>query len=168
MAYRSHFAHADSIIAHLGSLRGPSLDPLLEAKYVGFVAVACVTVFEMAVKEILVSFANKKHAILGNVIRTRCERMNGRIQLDMLKQDYVLPFGDKYRNKLDRQVTSCVNAGLQTKRRDIRVSYKNIILWRHDFAHSGAVTGNATWAEVVQAYDDGKEIIDCLNRALTR
>ena len=81
MAYQSNFAHADEIIAHLGGLRGPALDPLFESKYVGFVTVACVTVFEMAIKEILVSFADKKHHVLGNLVRSRCERMNGRIQI---------------------------------------------------------------------------------------
>lgn len=168
MAYQSNFVHADEIIAHLGGLRGPNLDPLLESKYVGFVAVACVTVFEMAIKEILVSFADKKHLVLGNFVRNRCERMNGRIQIDSLKQDYISPLGIKYKERFDRKVSECAKSVLQTKHRDIRVSYRNIILWRHGFAHSGATGGNATWAEVVQAYEDGKEIVHCLNQSLVR
>jgi hypothetical protein len=168
VAYHSNFVHADEIIAHLGSLRGPNLDPLLESKYVGFVAVACVTVFEMAIKEILVSFADKKHQVLGSFVRNRCERMNGRIQIDSLKQDYISPLGTKYKERFDRKVAECAKAVLQTRHRDIRVSYRNLILWRHAFAHSGATGGNATWGEVVHAYEDGKEIVHCLYQSLVR
>lgn len=168
MAYQSNFVHADEIIVHLGGLRGPSMDPLLESKYVGFVAVGCVTVFEMAIKEILVSFGDKKHQVLGSYIRNRCEKMNGRIQIDTLVQDYIFPFGIKYKNRFIQKVNERTECILQAKRRDIRVSYRNIILWRHAFAHSGDTGGNATWAEVVQAYEDGKEIISCLHQSLVR
>jgi hypothetical protein len=94
--------------------------------------------------------------------------MNGRIQIDSLKQDYISPLGIKYKERFDRKVSECAKSVLQTKHRDIRVSYRNIILWRHGFAHSGATGGNATWAEVVQAYEDGKEIVHCLNQSLVR
>jgi hypothetical protein len=99
--YQSNFLHADEIITHLGSLRGPGLNPLLESKYVGFVAVACVTVFEMAIKEILVSFADKKHSVFGNYVKKRCERMNGKIQIDNLKDEYIAPFGPKYKERFE-------------------------------------------------------------------
>ena len=168
MPYRSNFIHADEIIVHLGSLRGHGMNPLLESKYIGFVAVACVTVFEMAIKEILVSFAEKKHVVLGNVVRNRCERMNGRIQIDTIKQDYIVPFGIKYQKKFDRKIAERAKFVMRSRHRDIHVSYKNLILWRNDFAHSGATGGNATWAEVIQAYEDGKEILDCLFHALVR
>ena len=121
----------------------------------------------MAIKDILISFADKKHKVLGAFVRSRCERMNGRILLDSLKSDYVSPLGVKYKERFDRKVKERANAILQANRRDIRASYKNIILWRHDFAHAAAI-GNATWAEVVQAYGDGKEILDCLHRSLVR
>ena len=94
--------------------------------------------------------------------------MNGRIQIDAIKQDYIGPFGAKYQKKLDRKIVERVKFVMRSRRRDILVSYKNLILWRNDFAHSGATGGNATWAEVVQAYEDGKEIVDCLYHALLR
>jgi hypothetical protein len=93
--------------------------------------------------------------------------MNGRILLDSLKSDYVSPLGVKYKERFDRKVKERANAILQANRRDIRASYKNIILWRHDFAHAAAI-GNATWAEVVQAYGDGKEILYCHHGSIVR
>jgi len=166
--YQSHFAHADQVIAHLGGLRGPQLDPLLEAKYVGFAVIACVTVFEMAIKDILVSFADKKHRIFGTFVQHRCERMNGRIQIDTLKDDYIRQFGDKYVRRFDRNLAASAKAVLQSKRRDIRASYKNLITWRHAFAHAGVTSANATWDEAIQAYEDGKEVIRCFDLTLAR
>jgi hypothetical protein len=168
LPYHSNFVHADEIIAHVGGLRGLGLDPLLEAKYIGFVTVACATVFEMAIKEILISFADKKHKVLGSVIRSRCERMNGRIQIDNLKQDYILPLGTKYKDRFDRKLAESANRVLRMRHRDIRASYRNLLLWRHSFAHAAATGANATWAEVVQAYEDGKDIILCLHESLVR
>ena len=168
MAYTSNFLHADEIIAHLGSLRGPGLDPMLEAKYVGFVAVACATVFELAIKEILIAFASKKHSVMGNFVRKKCERMNGRIQIDAIMHDYIAPFGERYERRFDREISERTRTILTARRRDIRASYKNLLLWRHGFAHTGATGPNATWGEVVQAYEDGKEIIECVSTALAR
>jgi hypothetical protein len=166
--YQSHFTHADQIIVHLGGLRGPELDPLLEIKYVGFVVVACVTVFEMAIKDILGSFAEKKHKVFGSYVRNRCERMNGKIQIDALKQDYISQFGDKYKARFDANLAKALKRNLLLSRRDIRASYRNLIVWRNDFAHQGIMSANATWAEAVQAYEDGKEVIRCIDLTLVR
>ena len=53
-------------------------------------------------------------------------------------------------------------------RRDIRSAYGNLITWRNDFAHEGRVNSTATYAEVVQSYEDGKEVIRCLAETMHR
>ena len=53
MPYLDHFQHADDVVTHLNSVVPTIPDPLLRAKYVGFVSVAAVTVYELAIKEIL-------------------------------------------------------------------------------------------------------------------
>ena len=47
-------------------------------------------------------------------------------------------------------------------------SYVNMITWRNDFAREGKMNSTTTYAEVVQAYQDGKEVIHCLARTMTR
>ena len=53
-------------------------------------------------------------------------------------------------------------------RRDFCSSYSNIIIWRNTFAHEGKLNTTATYAEVIQAYQDGKEVIHSLADAMTR
>lgn len=49
MTYSDHFLHADDIVKHLDIIIPSITDPLLTAKYVGFVSIAAVTVYELAV-----------------------------------------------------------------------------------------------------------------------
>ena len=52
MAYGDHFKLADDLIRHLTPGVAGIADPFLASRYSGFVAVAAVTVYELAVKEI--------------------------------------------------------------------------------------------------------------------
>ena len=52
MAYTSHFVIADDMINHLNSIVGGTTDPFMSSRYVGFVSVSAVTVYELALKEI--------------------------------------------------------------------------------------------------------------------
>ncbi len=81
MAYANHFRHADDVIAHLNTVVPTITDPLLVAKYSGFAAVAAVTVYELAIKEIFCEFGRRKHKILGNFTESYFDRINGRITL---------------------------------------------------------------------------------------
>ncbi len=48
MAYHDHFKLADDMISHLDSVIGGITDSFVTSRYVGFVAVAAVTVYELA------------------------------------------------------------------------------------------------------------------------
>ncbi len=163
-----NFSHADSIIGHLSTLVSPTVDPLIAVQYAGFVSVAAVCVYEMAIKDIFISFATAKHPILGNVVREKFDRINGHVKYKALKEEYVPLFGSKYSAKFSRAIRQQSDAFLRTHHRDIISSYNNIITWRNDFAHAAHVPATATYAEVLRSYEDGKEIIRCLNLVMTR
>src|SRR5665213_2050912 len=95
-----NFAHADEAVAHFRTLVTPTTDPLIAAKYAGFVTVAAVCAYEMSIKDIFITFSVKKHVVLGNITRDRFERINGRVNYRTLKEEYVPMFGDKYSDKL--------------------------------------------------------------------
>lgn len=162
------FTHADSIVAHLSTLIIPTLDPLITVKYAGFVSVAAVCVYEMAVKDIFLNFAAAKHSILESVTRERFDRINGRVKYKILKDEYVPLFGTKYSLKFSKAIHKQSQAFLRTHGRDIVSSYNNIVIWRNDFVHAAHVPSTATFAEVVRSYEDGKEVIKCLNLTMTR
>jgi len=168
MTYQTNFKHADDVIAHLNTVIPSITDPLLQAKYTGFAAVVAVTVYEVAIKDILIKFAQKKHKILGNFTEIYFERINGKIKTKVIQEEYLPKFGTKYVNKFKKKIDEAAQVYLATHRRDIRSAYANLILWRNDFAHEGKFSTNATYAEVVQSYEDGKEIIRCLYEAMVR
>ena len=168
MAYSDHFKHADDIVNHLNMILPSITDPLLKVKYVGFVTVAAVTVYELAIKEIFIEFSHKKHKILGNFTENYFSRINGRIKTDDIKKEYLSKFGDKYLNKFKKNLDSTSQAHLRLHKRDIKNAYANLITWRNDFAHEGKVNTTATYAEVIQAYEDGKVVIKCLAEAMAR
>jgi hypothetical protein len=168
MPYADNFTHADDIVVHLNTVVPSLADPLLQAKYVGFVAIAAVTVYELAVKEIFVTFGTKKHRTFGAFTESFFRRINGRIKIPALKDDYIVRFGERYKKRFETKLQARAVAYLVRTRRDIMSSYHNIITWRNDFAHEGRIRTTATYSDVVQAYEDGKEVIHCLSETMTR
>ena len=168
MAYADHFKLADDLIAHLTPTVLGIADPFLTSRYSGFVAVAAVAVYELAVKEILCTFGESKHAVLGNFTRSYFDRINGRIKYRVLHEEYVLSFGDKYVRRFKQKVAKREREILISKGKSILSSYDNIITWRNLFAHEGQIPTNATYAEAVDSYEMGKEVIECLARSMKR
>lgn len=168
MAYADHFRHADDVIAHLDTVVPAIPDPLLVAKYSGFAAVAAVTVYELAIKDIFCDFARRKHKILGNFTESYFERINGRISLRNIKEDYCSRFGVAYVAKFKKRLDTSAKHYLAAHHRDVRSSYGNLIVWRNDFAHEGRAPATATYAEVSQAYEDGKLVIHALAASMVR
>lgn len=168
MSYINHFKHADDVINHLNSVVPILPDPLLQAKYVGFVAIAAVTVYELAIKEIFIEFSSKKHNVFGTFAESYFERINGKIRVKIIKNDYIKRFGERYRKRFKKNLETKSKEYLQKNKRDIESSYGNLITWRNDFAHEGKIKTTATYSEVVQSYKDGKEIIHCLAQTMTR
>lgn len=168
MSYVDNFTHADELIAHLDTVVPGITTPLLQAKYTGFVSVAAVTVYELAIKEIFIGFGAGKHKILGNFTEAYFHRINGRIKIRVVKEDYINKFGQKYVVRFDKKVTARANDYLRSTGRDIRSAYNNLITWRNDFAHAGKLNTTATYKEATQAYADGKEEIHVLADVMRR
>lgn len=168
MPYTLNYQHADDIIAHLKTIVPTLTDPILRVKYIGFVAVAAVTVYEMAIKSIFIDFANKKHKVLGKFTEAYFERINGRIKITSIREEYIIRFGEGYLRRFDVKLEKCSSDYMRIHRRDIISSYSNLINWRNDFAHQGVIRTTATYPEVIQTYEDGKEIIRCLAETMTR
>ena len=143
MSYQNHFKHADELVAHLNGVVPNIADPLLQVKYTGFVSVAAVTVYELAIKQIFIDFATKKHKVLGHFTESYFERINGRIKLPVVKDDYIYRFGERYTNRFKKNIEVFSNNYLASHKRDIRSSYANLITWRNDFAHEGKLNATA-------------------------
>ena len=168
MAHEDHFKLADELIAHLTPGVAGISDPFLASRYTGFVAVAAVTVYELAIKEILCTFGEFEDVVLGNFTRSYFDRINGRIKYKVLHERYVASFGDKYTQRFKKRVVKRETEILRARRKSMLTSYDNIITWRHQFAHEGQVPTSATYAEAVEAYEIGRELIECLASSMRR
>lgn len=168
MAYQNHFRLADDMITHLNTVMGGIVDPFISSRYVGFVAVAAVTVYELAIKEIFIEFGEKKHKCLGSFTQSYFDRINGRIKIKNIKEDYISRFGDKYVKRFKKKLDVKEKTSLQNHRISIVNSYTNVIIWRHSFAHEGKIPTTVTYNEIVKSYESGKEVLDCLSDTMQR
>jgi len=134
----------------------------------GFVTVAAVCVYEMAIKDIFNAFATKKHPVLGNFTRENFDKINGRVKYRAIREDYIPLFGTKYSAKFSKAIRKRSDEFLRLNGRDIVSSYNNVVTWRNDFVHAAKVPATATFPEVVRSYEDGKEVIKCLNSSMDR
>lgn len=168
MSYTNHFQLADIYISHTNTIVNNVSDPFIKQRYTGFIFISAVTVYELAIKDIFINFAHKKHKVLGNVIENIYESINGRISLKDLKKIHIVRFGDKYLKKFEKKLNAKESEILYQHRRSVKSSYGNIITWRNKFVHQGYVPSNATYNEAVNAYEDGKEIIHILANSMIR
>lgn len=168
MPYSDHFKSADDLITHLNGVVGAIGDPFLASRYVGFVSVAGVTAYELAVKDIFCDFGTAKHRALGEFARNYFERLNGRIKYEFLWKEYARRFGERYRKRFRSRMDAVERAFLTSDHKSVITSYNNLITWRHSFAHEGIIPGTVNYGEAAESYQIGKKVIDCLAGAMQR
>ena len=166
MAYADKFTATDALIAHLNTVMPSITDPAIKANYAGFLSVSAVTVFELAIKEIIIDFATKKNLTFGYYIDGKYQRINGRIKLGDLRDEHISPFGLKYLLKFKKLSEEKEKSFFKSSRVSIKSSYANLITCRHQYVHEGNPT--LTFEEVSKSYQSGKLIIECLFDSLRR
>lgn len=162
MPYSDHYVLADGMIAHLDTVMANVTDSFIQSRYVGFVSVTAVTVYELAIKEIFCEFGEKTHSVLGCFTRSFFERINGRIKISTIKDDYLKRFGDNYVVDFKTRLETVENHWLLAERISISSSYNNVVEWRNGFSHGGKVPIYVTYEEVIKSYKLGKEVIKTL------
>jgi len=166
--YTKCFSHADDVIGHLNTVVHDIQDDLLVQKYVGFVSVLAVTVYELAIKDIFVGFATKQHREFGIFVEASLAKINGRIQVDAITKERIPKFGHEYKVRFKENIKY-----LQKNRPGAKEYYDSVILARNNFVHAGDIRpknihSNFTYEEIVKAYEDGKEVIHCLAETMVR
>lgn len=163
MTYAKHFALVDDVASHFdGAIKG--LDAFTVTRYAGLYAVSSAAVLELALKEIIISFAASRDRVFGEYIASRYEFINGRIKLSHIKQDHLEPFGKPYLKRFERLVSWLDSYGVKMRRGSIISAYGNLLTCRHKFAHEGATT--CTYDEVKAGFEAGKRIMACLHHSL--
>jgi hypothetical protein len=165
MTYVDRFVATDDLVKHLQTIIPLVTDEELKSKYAGFLSASAVTVYELAIKDIFITFARKKNPVFGTFVEKHFNQINGRIKIRDLK-DYVRLFGEKYLKKFDRYLKEKNNTLFTIYHNDISAIYGNIITCRHNYIHENSPT--MTFNEVAEGYKLGKEVIHVLNQTMQR
>jgi hypothetical protein len=165
VSYSDHFKLVDDVTDHLDAAAG-AVEPMIRSKYAGFYAVASAAVLELALKEIIITFAQNTNPLFGEYIADRYEQINGRIKLANIKGEHLKPFGEKYLKRFERLVDRVNSLCMRQQKPPIITSYGNLLLCRHKFAHEGVIPSYITYEEVKQGFESGKMIMQCLAKVL--
>lgn len=167
MPYQDHYKITDDIITHLDPvIRGIS-DSFISSRYVGLIATAAITSYELAIKSIFIRFAGEKHIALRSFVEAYFVRLNGRIKTSDVK-GMINKFGLKYGKRFDKKIDLAERQFLTTRRESVISCYNNIIEWRHKFVHEGIIPVTVTYDEAVKSYYIGKELILCIDETMHR
>lgn len=142
----------------------PAIDSY-RADLAGFLSVAYAAAFEECVKEIVKTFAKRQHILLHRVIEKKFDRINGKIKIEVIRDDYLQQFGEEYSAKFKKIISRIDEEELRKVGASPVSSYANIISWRHAFAH--ALERQTTIDEVQKAYPLAKRIVHALDEALS-
>ena len=168
MSYADRFHLADNYVQHLDLVLDTIDDGFIASRYTGFLAVSAVTVYELAIKDIFVSFSEKKHRVFGEFSRSHFARINGRISSREIVREHLPRFGEKYVKRFRKNRDTVENRILRLERISVLSSYNNIVIWRNQFAHEGVIPNTVTFSEMKTAYFTGKHIIHCLAATMNR
>ena len=158
----------DQFVVHLGTVVDQVQDPLLTSRYAGFVAISAVTVYELAIKDIFISFCEKKHNVFGAFARSHFDRINGRIASKYITHEYLPRFGEKYKKRFCKKRDKLEEQFLRSNRVSILASYNNVVNLRNQFAHEGVIPTTMTFEEMARSYKFGKHVIHCLASTMVR
>jgi hypothetical protein len=95
MSYNDRFQSTDDLINHLTVFVPTLPDEQIKSNYAGFLSASAVTVYELAIKDIFIEFAEKKNPLFGTFVGKYFDQINGHIKIDDVKR-YIKSFGEKY------------------------------------------------------------------------
>lgn len=166
MAYTDHFRLVDDVTIHFDDAV-LAVDAFIQSRYVGFYSVAAAAVVELALKEIIISFATANNPLFGGYVESKYEQINGRIKLDHIRDDHLDPFGDRYKRRFKRLLDRVERIELRRRKFSVKSSYTNLLNCRHEFAHGGSIPSHSTYVEVKKGFDAGKIVLACLAKVLS-
>lgn len=130
------------------------------ADLAGLLVVSIAACYETCVKETLITHATKQHSAFGNFASNNYKKINSKISIGDL-HNYASTFNVSKRfNETLSKRKKVINdkTGI-----NIESCYKQILSWRHDFAHAGV--RNTTIEEAVRTHRIAKRVLYSFDEA---
>lgn len=137
-------------------------DVEFRADLAGLLVVTIVASYETCVKDTLVRFASKHHAVFGSFAEKNYEKLNSKIDICDL-HGYTKKFGDEISRKFKKNL-SCRKQKLNNRiGQDIENGYRSMLSWRHSFAHAWVRT--TTIEEAMNTHRLAKRVLYAFEEA---
>jgi len=153
-----HFDRIENLVQEMNQFVPQTLMGALgfRADLAGLLVVTIAASYESCVKDTLVSYAGRHHAAFETFATNNYRRLNSRISVGDL-------YG--YTGTFDATVETRFKALLAERKarlndrigKNIETAYKQILSWRHDFAHAG--TRNTTIEEAANTHRLAKRVL---------
>lgn len=165
MPYTDHFRLVDDVTAHFDASVG-NADPFIQSRYVGFYSVAAAAVVELALKEIVISYAVSRNHVFGDYVEYKYDQINGRIKVAAMLNEHLAPFGKHYQDRFKSLLDRVDQIELKRRQVAIKASYGNLLACRHKFAHEGSVPSSTSYSDVKRGFDAAKIVLRCFAKTL--
>ncbi len=160
------FSRVDLFIKETDALvSGGNVSDFAKAHLAGAIAVMSSATFELCIKEILYDFSQKRDVVFGAYVRNNYAKLNGRIQTDDLKNDFLKKCGGLFKDRFQDELDRIKNQAKQSGQRDPAESYNSLVMHRHKFAHE--LNTQISYEDVKEIYRSGIVVIDIFRKTLT-
>lgn len=122
----------------------------------GLILVSIAASYENCVKSILIDFSSRRHVDFEFFINKNFDRLNSRIAVNDLYR-YTKLFGVRVHNEFTRSLGARKTRIENINGKNIESCYKEILNWRHDFAH--AAVQNTTINEAMLFHRYARHVI---------
>lgn len=153
-----HFDRIEKLVIEMEQFVPPAAKGVagFRADLAGLLVVTIAASYESCVKETLVSYAGRHHVAFANFATNNYKKLNSRIAINDL-HGYTGTFDDNVSTRFKALLND------RRKRIDARIgkniesAYKQMLSWRHDFAHAGI--RNTTIEEAVATHRLAKRVL---------
>lgn len=155
----ANFSKINELVADIEALAPPDggyKATKIRADLAGLLVVAISATYETCVKDVLRAHASSRHAAFGDFASRNYQKLHSRIQINDL-QRYCELFSPQIRKSFDDTLSTRKRKLLLRTGQNIEACYKQILAWRHDFAH--AWNRNTTIEEATKTHRAAKRIL---------
>lgn len=153
-----HFNRIEQLVAEMNQFVPQTMTGALgfRADLAGLLVVTIAASYETCVKETLVSYAGRHHTAFETFATNNYRKLNSRISINDL-HSYTNTFDDNVCKRFKEILSDRRKRIDERIGKNIETAYKQVLSWRHDFAHAGV--RNTTIEEAVVTHHLAKRVL---------
>lgn len=153
----------DTLEGHIGDFVPVTARTVeFRADLAGLLVVAIAAAYESCVKETLTAYASRHHEAFGTFTQNQFNKLNSKVavsDLNLYARTFSNDIHRHFGEALDRRKKQIeARTG-----KNITTAYKQILSWRHDFAHAGV--RNTTIEEALATHRFAKRVLYAFDEA---